>query len=293
MQLVFLRRTAAGRAILKVQDTKLGARTSTIHVALLQRTDKKQNQARKGSTAALSSTARTGGQDEGEGEESGDSDDLEVKIAGYITVSPASAEVGLNATTAWSLLPPPPPGSGLRGAVDFAALRTTGRDGMWVRTVAPFQDFRRAANHVELFGPKPSRSGVGVVDQWARFCPGSDTSARWTNEGVAYLVDMFPMALGWFDTMAQEEEGTLPAKNWYPTVTLNVDFKKRLPPEGVEWLYSRVQTKKVRGGRTDLDVVVMDPDGDVVALCTQVGLVVSSARNIGKRAFKMDRKEKL
>jgi acyl-CoA thioesterase len=129
------------------------------------------------------------------------------------------------------------------------------------------------------------------IDQWARFRPGGDVNGRWTDAAVAYLVDMFPMALDGFDTMsataAAKESGTSlaqeKAKFWYPTVTLNVDMKKHLPAEGVEWLYSRVVTKVVRDGRTDLEVTVLDKDGEVIALSTQVGLVVSASRNIGTR----------
>lgn len=123
-----------------------------------------------------------------------------------------------------------------------------------------------------------------MIDQWARFRPGGDASARWSNEAVAFLTDMFPMALDGFDTISDSETGL--AKYWYPTVTLNIDLKKRLPTPGPEWLYSRVQTKVVRDGRMDIDVVVLDEEGDVVALATQVGLVVSASRNVGTRSLK-------
>lgn len=269
MQLAFLRRTAAGPAVLEVQDTKLGARTSTIHVALLQPSEK--------------------------GKKKGDEENLEVKVAGYITVSPATAEVGVSAPSNWTLQPEPIPGSGPNGRVNLAALRETGRDGKWVRLVAPFPKFRRASQQVELYGPDPALGKPPVLDQWTRFRPGGNTEARWTNEAVAFLVDMFPMALDGFDTMAKAADnaaGTESAKGkvakyWYPTVTLNIDFKKRLPASGVEWLYSRVQTRSVRNGRTDLDVVVLDEQGEVVALSTQVGLVMDASRNIGQRKSKM------
>lgn len=279
MQLTFLRRTAAGPAVLDVQDTKLGSRTSTIHVTLSQARDKQELQG----SSATASTAKK---------------QLEVKIAGYITVSPASAEVGLSAPTKWALYPPAPGGTGHDGKVDFAALRRTGRDGLWTRVSPPFPEFRRAGRQVELYAPQQvpasgSEESGGVLNQWARLCPGGDPCARWTNASVAFLVDMFPMALDGFDTMSaaasaakqQTQSGKDPeeSKYWYPTVTLNIDFKKRLPRQGVEWLYSRIQTKMVRDGRTDLDVVVLDREGDVVALSSQIGLVVSSSRNVGDR----------
>ncbi|PWY69589.1 hypothetical protein BO70DRAFT_355929 [Aspergillus heteromorphus CBS 117.55] len=264
MQLAFLRRTAVGPAVLTVQDTKLGRRTSTVHVTLSQPPERKK-------TASKNNQA----------------EELEVKVAGYITVSPAHAEVGLTTSTGWELSPPPPPGSQPDGTVHLAALGDTGRDGAWTRFSMPFPSFRRATAHAELYGPDPASAPVSgqrtVVDQWARFRPNGDVSSRWTNEALVYLTDLFPGALSEFDDMATTSGDQGHARNWYPTVTLNIDLKRRLPAEGVEWLYSRVQTKLVREGRTDLDVTVLDGRGQVVALSTQVGLVVSASRNIGGR----------
>lgn len=287
MQLTFLRRTAAGPALLRVEDTKLGARTSTIHVTLSQSASGKDNY-------------RTS-----------------VKVAGYITLSAPSAEVGPTIPMDWSLHPSPTDaarGSRPDGSVDLAKLGETGRDGHWVRTVPAFPEFRRAAANVEVFGPVDSGGGGsgrrrGIVDQWARLRPvvgdgdgkKEVEKGRWTNEAVAFLIDMFPMVLDGFDRMATSTESEaetetdqgrtsgvkVKAKYWYPTVSLNVDFKKRLPAQGVEWLYSRVHTKVLRDGRTDLDVVVLDETGDVVALSTQVGLVVSAGRNVAGRRVKI------
>lgn len=265
MQLTFLRRTAAGPATLEVEDMKLGARTSTIHIKLLQPSEKKK-------------------------------DTLEIKVAGYITVSPPSAETGISAHTGWTAHPSPPPGSLADGKVNLSALAQSGRDGAWTRLDPPFPEFRRAAAQLELYGPgkgeaQQQRTGTMAIDQWARFRPGGDIEGRWTDAAVVYLLDMFPMALDGFDTMSAtavaqakgEEVAEQKAKFWYPTVTLNIDMKKHLPAEGVEWLYSRIATRVVRDGRTDLDVTVLDRDGEVVALSTQVGLVVSASRNLGSR----------
>ncbi|KAL5364644.1 thioesterase-like superfamily-domain-containing protein [Aspergillus floccosus] len=260
MQLVFLRRTATGPAVLTVEDTKLGARTSTIHVTLSQPSEKNP------------------------------AGPAEAKITGYITVSPASAETGLTAASGWSLQPAAVAGSRADGTVDLAALERTGRDGGWERLAAPYASFRRVTQQIELYGPGAGRGTPGVIDQWARFTPGGRRDARWTNAAVAFLVDMFPMALDGFDAMSSTVEVDTrhkPASKWYPTVTMNIDFKKRLPAGGVPWLYSRVHSKRVVNGRTDLDVVVLDEEGDVVALSSQVGLVVSASRNVGRRELKM------
>ncbi|KAJ5247049.1 hypothetical protein N7468_002032 [Penicillium chermesinum] len=280
IQLAFLRRTLAGPATILVEDVKIGLRTSTIHIKLLQGSEKKKGE-------------------------------QEVKISGYITVSPPSAEVGLSAPSGWELTPAAPPGTLANGGVNFEALGRTGRDGLWTRTLPPFPEFRRAATHLEVYRPVKVEAGQGlpqsvieqsnkfeeergeklIGDQWARFRPGQDEKGRWTDAAVVYLTDMFPMMLDGLDrasksAMAKAEktsEEGIKASFWYPTVTLNIDMKKHLPAEGVEWLFSRVVITSVRNGRTDLNVIILDEKGEVVAISTQVGLVVSASRNLGSR----------
>jgi acyl-CoA thioesterase FadM len=70
---------------------------------------------------------------------------------------------------------------------------------------------------------------------------------------------------------------------WYPTVLLNLDIKKALPAEGVEWLFVRVATKQIKNGRMDLEVVVFDEGGEIVALSHHVALAVGSERNLANR----------
>lgn len=89
-----------------------------------------------------------------------------------------------------------------------------------------------------------------------------------------------------------ENTGKETAKFWYPTVALNLDVKKTLPDEGVDWLFVRVQSKVVRGGRLDLEVVVCDQGMEVVALSNHVTLVLGSERNLaGRQALKGPPKE--
>jgi acyl-CoA thioesterase FadM len=73
------------------------------------------------------------------------------------------------------------------------------------------------------------------------------------------------------------------AKFWYPTVLLNIDMKKALPEEGVEFLFVRTQAKRIQNGRLDLEVTIWDETGDVVALSHHVCLVLSASRNTAER----------
>jgi hypothetical protein len=70
---------------------------------------------------------------------------------------------------------------------------------------------------------------------------------------------------------------------WYPTLLLNIDFKKSLPEEGVEWLFVRAESKQIKNGRMDIEVIILDEAGDVVALSHHVALAVSAERNVAKR----------
>ena len=79
------------------------------------------------------------------------------------------------------------------------------------------------------------------------------------------------------------EKNTSP-KFWYPTVLMNIDFKKPLPTEGVEWLFVRCSTKQIKNGRFDLDIIILDQGGDIVALSHHVALAVGSERNVASRS---------
>lgn len=72
------------------------------------------------------------------------------------------------------------------------------------------------------------------------------------------------------------------ARFWYPTILLNLEIKKALPPEGAEWLFVRVRSRVIKNGRMDLDVVVMDEGGDVVAFSQHVALVLGAERNMDR-----------
>ncbi|KAL1852588.1 hypothetical protein Plec18167_007683 [Paecilomyces lecythidis] len=276
LQISFLRRTFTGPAILTVQDVKLGLRVSTIHLTLSQK--------RENSSAT---------------KEMGNGDELEVKLVAYITVSPPDMEEGPVVKGTWNLSPPSPPGSLPDGLVDFKKLTENKRDGDWARGRLP-PPALAAARQLEIYSPSSTLSPrtleektKQVVDQWARFTP-DGKPAKWSNEAVMYLADIFPEALDRMSAMettrllpidGSEGNAKSAAKGpfWYPSVTMNIDLKTRIPPKGIEWLHSRVVTRMLRGGRADLDVVILDQNEELVATSSQVALVVDASRNVKGR----------
>lgn len=69
---------------------------------------------------------------------------------------------------------------------------------------------------------------------------------------------------------------------WFPTVVMNLEVKKVLPEEGVEWLAVRVTSKQIKDGRYDLDISVRDADGELVALGHQLAMILTMERNMSK-----------
>lgn len=244
----FLRRTEVGEALFTVKDIKLGLRTSIVHVTLSQNID----------------------------------NHLREEVLGYITQSNLTTEEGRTFETAWSLDQPPPP-------VDLRQLKQ-GKDKEWAEIPSlPHASFRKASQQVGFCFPRQGQKVLGAIDEWIHFKT-SNPAELFTNESLGFLSDMWPQVI---ETMVVEDLYT-PGKMtedkarrtggfWYPTVLLNLDVKKALPAEGVEWLFVRVRAKQVKNGRYDLEVIIMDEQGDLVALSNHVVMVMDASRNLAKR----------
>lgn len=121
-----------------------------------------------------------------------------------------------------------------------------------------------------------------------------------TNEAIGYVCDAFPQIIesyiiGWdiysldFErkySMGEQRKlinGSGFKQMWYPTLLLNLEIKKALPENGVKWLFSRVEAKKIQNGRYDLEVLLLDTEGDLVALSHHVVFAVGAERNTAAR----------
>ncbi|KAI0509277.1 thioesterase-like superfamily-domain-containing protein [Xylaria bambusicola] len=241
----FLRRTHAGSATFAVRDMKLGQQTSTIHISLTQ--------------------------------------DGREEVVAYLTNTNMDTEAGLTLRTGWSPDPPLP-----SPPVNFTKLATQGEDENWVVLKnLPHPKLRKAVNRVRMHVPRGGQARPNLVDEWIRL----ESGERFTSEGLGFVSDMWPQLIEGL-VKQQETGGKEPPKQkdgdsqpwlWFPTLTLNLDIKKTLPPEGVEWLHVRVQTKHIKNGRYDYEVVVFDQSGDIVALSHHVAMVLDGTRNTAKR----------
>ncbi|KAI9781835.1 MAG: hypothetical protein M1839_005627 [Geoglossum umbratile] len=188
-------------------------------------------------------------------------DDRE-EVSGTLTHSNIRTESGLSLDTGYSLHPP-------RVPVDTSKLRG-GTDPNWALLESVAQPkFRKAYTKVTTWLPRQGQQHYSLADEWITF----STGERFTNESLGFVCDVWPLPI-----RPQNKP------HWLPTLVLNLDIKKALPAGGVEFLFVRVQTKRVVNGRFDLEVVIMDEEGDIVALSHHAGLILGAERNLASRA---------
>lgn len=199
----------------------------------------------------------------------------------YITQSNIAKESGVSFDTNWALTPAPYPVMSLKGLKD-------GSDPFWMENdEMPFSEFRKASNRVRFFFPRAGQKMKSLSDQWLLFRNGE----RFTQDSLGFVSDMFPQIVETYRsdsdpyhiTTETGERKPFAAAFWYPTVVLNLDVKKALPEEGVEWLFARNRSKQIKNGRVDIEVVIMDEHGELVALSHHVTLVLGVERNMADR----------
>ncbi|KAF2684933.1 hypothetical protein K458DRAFT_487174 [Lentithecium fluviatile CBS 122367] len=187
------------------------------------------------------------------------------EVVAYVTNSNIDTEEGVSFDTAYQLQPPRP-------RVDLSKLQRD-EDSNWkVQGEMPFAHFRRASQKVKWHFPRSGQALQNLADEWLCFSDGTN----FNNSSIGFVADMFPQIV---ESYRDESQGPF----WYPTLLLNLDVKKALPPEGVKWLAVRVQVKKVKNGRMDIEVHVYDAEGDLVALSHHVGFVLDASRNMATR----------
>lgn len=280
LHLSFLRRSAVGRATFTVSACKIGRTTSVVHISVTQ----------SGIPAPAADT-------------DADADAAPAAppfVVGYLTQANLASESGVSLPTHFALAPAPLP----RGST--AALRANS-DPHWVLQRKPFAPWRKALQQVHTYIPRGGASVVApaTVDEWICLASGEP----FTQESLGFVCDTFPLVPDAYGLRTKpkqlekisnndqksknqnesesESESTSDSsplaidlsRFWFPTLVLNIEIKKLLPPEGVEWLFVRVRPKQIRNGRMDLEVFVLDEEGDLVALSWHVALLVSGERN--------------
>ncbi|KAI8966841.1 thioesterase-like superfamily-domain-containing protein, partial [Daldinia sp. FL1419] len=270
-------RTAVGSAVIIIEEIKLGKQLSTLHLTVWQ--DGLLPQA-PWITPSISRRI----------------------VLAYTIHTNLRRLSGISVTTGYEVTPitalPPLP--------DFEALKSDGIDDTWIESKPP-QPYNlvRSLQNWHLYVPREGAMTPGVLDMWIRLANGE----RITQGTLAYVADSSPVNLYTF-LVAPELRQALEArlnenankakpkrtehedvkeKNkprpllWLPTVVMNLEVKKSLPEEGVEWLATRITSKQIKDGRFDLDMLIRDVGGETVALSYHVAMILSMERNTSRR----------
>ncbi|EGY16493.1 uncharacterized protein VDAG_07657 [Verticillium dahliae VdLs.17] len=186
-------------------------------------------------------------------------------LLSYLTNASLAREQGLTLDTQWTLTPPP--------------AWSTARLTLLATEAVPGSSMRSAC----FFPTTAPRRGQ--EDVWLRLASGE----RLTNAVLAYIVDSMPYLVEGWRPAADEPQTPYRTDDvwWYPTLVLNLDIKRGLPAEGVEWLFMRTMAREIRNGRFDLEVTILDEQGNLVALASHVNMILSMARNMKKRTEKL------
>ena len=282
LHIVFLRPVTAGDVDLKVQDTKLGSEISTIHVVLVQ--GGKEKMAAYASYVGCYLLSKPS------------------HHSIVLTLSVSSSNVnmhndkGISSTFGYEMTPKP-----IVADLDALSHRD---DARWVGFVFPGhpQSLLKASSHVRMFVPTAGPPRLNLTDVW--LTPSSPHTS-FTTEILGYVADCWhripennlPYATWDHATIVsaaarQRAQGRLadteisgrdPPTYLYPTLTLSLEIKKVLPPEGVRWLFVRAQVKEVKHGRMDAEVMICDHRMGLVALSHQTCLVVENTQALKQK----------
>lgn len=259
----FLSRTVSGRAVLVVEEVKPGRSISVIHVSLYQ--TGLLPEAPWVSSGTVNGRAKS-----------------EKVVVAYLTNRSIAAESGISLNTGWSLQPEVP------AVKDFSKLLTN-EDPEWPPLDLVIQRRVTAVRQVNIYHNREAleKSGkTSLIDMWV--CTKNGEPFR--DPALGFLVDITASFVIEVHRPRTEDEppaagGEFTRKDafWYPTLVMNLDVKKALPEEGEKWLFIRCLAKKTHNGRSDIEMIICDRAGDIVALSHHVAMIVNFERNLANR----------
>ncbi|KAI0470445.1 thioesterase family protein [Xylariaceae sp. FL0804] len=265
-------RTSPGPAIVAIEDVKLSRDMSTLQLTLWQ--DGLLSQA-PWFTPSVSRRP----------------------VLGYTTQANLRGSTGISMPTGYEVTP----AAALPTLPDLELLKTRGSDGVWEESKTPGPaNLVRSLLNWHFYVPRQGPLTHGTLDMWIRTASGEPI----TQSMMPYLVDSFPYNLHTFLAAPEMREILLQSSDqpadapaaqsapkppgdrntlWFPTLVMNLETKATLPEDGVEFLAVRVSAKQIKNGKFDLEVLVRDLGGDLVALSQHVASIVDLTKNLKKK----------
>ena len=194
---------------------------------------------------------------------------------------------GVSYATDYTLSPPSVPANMSKLATD--------EDNRWVSYTNPYhsKSSTKAQTHLKYVMPISGSPHPSIMDEW--ITPTS-TGDKFTNVNLGFVADQWPQmaenyrpdsphnSKGIVARAIRAKKGTSTTKDvgwrspfWYPTLLMNIEFKKLLPAQGVDWLFVRARAKQIKDGRMDVEVTILDDELELVALSNHICFIVDIA----------------
>ncbi|KAI1083664.1 thioesterase family protein [Whalleya microplaca] len=255
LHLEFLRSCERCQSTILVTPLKIGANTSTIQLQLSQNS--------------------------------------QIKVIALAISTNFDKPIGPTVSTAWRLLPPPPP------VPDFDRVVAHQPDRHWLPACLS-GEIIPLTSRLLILNPRRGHSVDGVCDGWYG-CKGDE---HMDATHLALMTDMIPSMSdtllhndGLYDAhafhhkmerWADEHPGTpaeisnsvaeaMRASMFNTTVTMDLEFKRRVP-DGLRWILTRVSTKMLHEGRMDLDITICDSEMKLLCTARQLIRVLEAQR---------------
>lgn len=200
------------------------------------------------------------------------------------------AEKGTSFPAPVALDPQPPP-------VDFKKLLNQS-DPNWIGFSISWHpnSFLKAITHFQYFSPVEPLTPRNITDSWVRLAADDQ---KFTTEMLGSLADHWRRMIENYvpnsvyrreaiserarDAVDKEIEIVGYSTSYgYPTLSMHLEVKKKLPAEGAEWLFMRAKSTVIKNGRFDGEIMILDEHFEVVARSHQVALITKSMQILDK-----------
>ncbi|KAI1880300.1 hypothetical protein JX265_001921 [Neoarthrinium moseri] len=213
------------------------------------------------------------------------SQDKQVKVIAIVTATNFDAPLGPTVPTAWSLLPAPKP------VPDFSRIVNRQSDPYWLPTHLS-GEILDVTKRLLFLHPRGSHRVDGICDAWSGCigCPDEHMDATY----LALMTDIIPSmsdtllrngglydAHRLFAEMKKWAEGHPGVPS--PMTNSDIEFKRRVPNEGLEWVFTRTATKMLHEGGMDLDITICNAEMELVCTAHQIVMVLEAQRKFRRK----------
>lgn len=217
-----------------------------------------------------------------------------VKIVALATATNFDKVLGPSVATDWTLHPPP------LEKQDFERVAAQQPDEHWI----PGQilgEIIPVTRRILVLNSRGGHTVAGVCDAWNRFLGDERMDATY----LAMMADIIPSLsdtilrngelydghafIQKLQKWAEKNPGVpavvgnsvaeaMQSATFNQTVTMDLEFKRRIPKEGQRWIFTRVASKMLRDGRMDLDITMCNEQMELLCTARQVIVVLEAGR---------------